>query len=261
MDRVERSRGDAIAVDPKGALSCEGERLKIRNNTCDERRRGRVGATVLEVAISSLLMLMTAGATVRSVMDMKGAATITSASTKLTEQGERALARIIDDLRRSGFVAVGGRTYPHLFEDGIAGFDFAAHGHVPAEQSVSAEDPDYVTPRSIVFLQPADDDPVGTAGHGRPDVDVNGRLVWGAAEFSYLVVSVNGRNQLQRRTNGGSPRVIASDVEWVRFDDAATPGVDLPANALRVRLALRTVDAQGRVVTWNGDATVRLRNG
>ncbi len=235
--------------------------MKTFDSKTGARRRGRAGATILEVAVSSLLLMMTAGATVRSVMDMKGAATIATASTRLTEQGERAMARIIDDLRRSGFAVVGGRSYPHLFEDGDAGNDFDAHDYAVATQAVAPGEPGYVMPRSIVFLQPADNDAVGTPGHGRPDVDVNGQLMWAAEEFSYVVVTVNGRNQLQRRTDAGAPTVIANDVEWVRFDDAATPGVDLPANALRVRLGLRDVDAEGRVITWNGEATVRLRNG
>ncbi len=235
--------------------------MKTFQPKLEARRRRRAGATVLEIAVSSLLLMMTAGATVRSVMDMQGAATITTASTKLTEQGERAMARIINDLRRSGFATVGAKTYPHLFEDGDAAMEFDAHDYEPAEQSVAVGEPGYVTPRSIVFLQPADNDVMGDPGYGRPDVDVNGQLVWAAEEFSYVVVSVNGRNQLQRRVDAGSPVVLASDVEWVRFDDSATPGVSLPANALRIRLALRDVDAEGRVLTWSGEATVRLRNG
>lgn len=225
------------------------------------RARRCAGATLIEVAVSSVLLMMTAGATIRSVMDMRGAATITTASTKLSEQGERALARIIGDLRRSGFATVGGLNFPHLFEDGDAATAFDAHDYTPAQQAVAPNDPQYVVPRSIVFLQPADNDALGDPGHGRPDVDANGALMWDAQEFSFVVVTVGGRNQLQRRVDGAAPEVIASDVEWVRFDDAATAGVDVPANALRVQLSLRDVDAQGRVVRWTGEAVVRLRNG
>lgn len=235
--------------------------MNLLHRRSSKQARRNAGATILEVAVSSVLLLMTAGATIRSVADMRGAATITTASTRISEQGERALARIISDLRRSGFATSGGLTYPHLFEDGDASADFDAHDHAVAQQAVAADHPDYVNPRSIVFLQPADNDAVGSAGHGRPDVDANGRLVWDAREFSFVVVTVAGRNQLQRRTDAAAPEVIASDVEWVRFDDAATPGLTIPANALRVRLALRDVDAQGRVVRWTGEAVIRLRNG
>jgi hypothetical protein len=225
------------------------------------RARRRAGATIVEIAVSSTLLLATAGATIQAIADMRGAATLTTTTSKLSEQGERALARIIADLRRSGFATVGGLSYPHLYLDGDAGLGFDHHDYDSATQFLAPSDPDYVTPRSIVFLQPADSDAPGTPGAGRPDVDANGQLLWDTSEFSYVVVSVNGRNQLQRRTDAGSPVVIASEVEWIRFDDAATPGVNVPANALQVRLALRAVDPGGREVRWFGEAVVRLRNG
>ncbi len=235
--------------------------MQIRSRSSRGAAKRRAGATILEVAISSLMLLMTAGATIQAITDMRGAATITTTSSKLSEQGERALAQIIADLRRSGVATVGGLNYPHLYLDGDAGAGFDHHDYDSAVQFLAPSDPDYVTPRSIVFLQPADNDAPGTPGAGRPDTDANGQLVWDAREFSYVVVTVNGRNQLQRRIDALSSEVVCSDVEWVRFDDAATPGVNVPATALQVRLALRAVDAGGRQVTWFGEAVVRLRNG
>ena len=225
------------------------------------RARGRRGATLLEMTIAVTLLLMTAAATIRAVTEMRGAATIASTSTRLSEQGQRALAALMADLRRSGVATVAGLSYPHLFDDGDAAPEFDAHDYVVAAQAAAPGDPGYVTTRSIVFLQPADADPPGTPGHGRPDVDADGRLVWDASEFSYVVVTVGGRNVLQRRVDAGAPRTVCSDVEWVRFDDATTPGVDLPVGALRVRLGLRAVDGEGRVIVWTGEAVARMRNG
>lgn len=225
------------------------------------RRRSRAGTTIVEIAIASTVLLMTAGATITAVADMRGAAMITTTSSQLSEKGERAMARIIQDLARSGVAVESGKAYPHLFDDGDAAFAFDAHDYVCATQAAPVGDPDHVVTRSIVFLQPADNDPVGDPEHGRPDVDANGQLVWDASEYSYVVVTVNGRNQLQRRVDAGSPETICNDVEWIRFDDSTTPGVNTPLDALRVQLSLRAVDGDGRVLTWTSEAVVRLRNG
>jgi len=227
-----------------------------------QRRRARAGTTVLEITIASVVLLMTAGMTIRAVFDMRGAATLTTVNSQLSTQGERAMERIIDDLRRSGVASRSTLIYPHLFDAGDAGSGFDVHDHTPAPQAVADDAPGYVTPREIVFLQPADTDAPGTAGAGRPDVDANGELVWDAREFSYVVVAVNGRNELQRRVDGAAPQVICRDVEWMRVEDNTSPGsTGLPARALRVRLALRDVDATGRAISWQTEAVVRLRNG
>lgn len=234
---------------------------RLRNRT-RPGRGARAGATVLEITIASVLLLMTAGMTIRAVFDMRGAATLTTVNSQLSAQGERALERIMDDLRRSGVASLGGLNYPHLFDAGDAANAFDVHDHEPAPQVAAVGSPDYVTPREIVFLQPADEDAPGTPGAGRPDVDANGDLVWDTREFSYVVVAVNGRNELQRRIDGASPQVVCRDVEWIRVEDNTSPGsADLPTRALRVRLALRDVDATGRTVRWESEAVVRLRNG
>jgi len=217
---------------------------------------------VLEITIASVLLLMTAGMTIRAVVDMRGAATLTTVNSQLSAQGERAMERIMDDLRRSGVANIGLLNYPHMFSAGQAGQGFEHHDHVTAPQAVSEESAEYVTPREIIFLQPADADAPGTAGTGRPDVDVNGQLVWDTREFSYVVVAVNGRNELQRRIDGAAPQVVCRDVEWIRFEDNTQPGAGfLPTDALRVRMALRDVDATGRPIRWETEVVVRLRNG
>lgn len=235
--------------------------MRLVRNRLQRARGPRAGVTVLEITIASVLLLMTAGMTIRAVVDMRGAATLTTVNSQLSAQGERAMERIMDDLRRSGVASVGVLNYPHMFNAGDAGNGFDVHDHVPAPQSVPDDDPSYVTPREIIFLQPADADAPGTAGAGRPDVDANGELVWDTREFSYVVVAVNGRNELQRRIDGGSPQVVCRDVEWIRFDDNLQPGLGaLPFDVLRVRLALRDVDATGRALRWETEAIVRLRN-
>jgi len=226
-----------------------------------QRAHGRSGTTIVEIAIASTVLLMTAGATITAISDMRGAALIATTSSQLSEKGERAMAQIIEDLARSGVATRDGNVYPHLFDNGDADTAFDHHDYVCATQAAEPGDPDYVVTRSIVFLQPADNDPLGDPEHGRPDVDANGRLVWDASEFSYVVVTINGRNYLQRLTDAGSPATICSDVEWIRFDDSTTPGVNTPLDALRVRLGLRAVDGDGRALTWTSSAVVRLRNG
>ena len=104
-----------------------------------------------------------------------GASTASSAVTEagniegeVFRQSERAMSRILGDLRRSGFVEVNGRDYPHVFEAGEPGAGFEFHGHVPGPMAAAPGDADFGVMRSIVLCLPSDLD-----GDGRPELDAD----------------------------------------------------------------------------------------
>ena len=233
-------------------------------------RKSRAGFTLIEVVIAATILILMVGSLVAALDGLRGVTVSSNTEVKLQEAGERALKSIITDIKRSGAGPMGAKTYPFLFDNGdasqswngVAGLGFDAHTHVPATKLAQAGDPDFGPDREMVFLQPADVD-----GDGRPDIDANGALVWDVNEFSYVLVTgaVDGRNYLQRRTNGAAPRTVATGLERIVFDNVDTTGVVgagpiLPLEAIRVQIFLREVDDAGHVHRYQAQAVVGMRN-
>jgi hypothetical protein len=161
-----------------------------------------------------------------------------------------------------------GTAFPYTFESGDSLFN-DAHDHLPADEHAEPGEPDFGSDREIVLILPRDEDTLGPPAvvgvpDDIPDLDVNGELIWGAQEFSYvLVTSPDGINRLERRVDGAAPgQVMASWVERVRFDDFHSDPLAIPnSGSVRVRLWLRKPDSGGTVHRWTGEAMVRMRNG
>ena len=219
------------------------------------RRPG--GFSLPEVLVVSGILLVVGGAVTAVLARARGLAVTGGELAGLEERSERALHRIVQDLRRSGFDQVDGIDYPYLFEDGNALPPFENHAHAPAAKQAVAGDPDFGPNREIVLVLPADDD-----GDGIPDIDGSGMLVWGGDEVSYIVVTgPDGVNVLERRTNGGNPLPVARHVERIVFDDAESSGFTVPLRSIRVRIDFRDRDSEGRAYRHSREFTVRLRNG
>lgn len=236
--------------------------MRLRRN----RAGPRAGLTLLELTLATAALLLMAKLTLSALDGLQRSSQQASVATRLQEEGERALKQVVGTLRRSGFVNAGSATYPHLFDDGQPAAGFAAHAHAAPVIFPVRVDGQLITPatanREIVFLLPLDADAPGDEGHGVPDVDAAGALAWDAVEHSFVVLPTpDGRNELQQRIDGDSPVVVASDVESFRCLDTSIPGVDVPADALRIELALRARDELGRWVRYTTTAVVRLRNG
>ncbi len=238
--------------------------------SCGSRNR-RAGFTLLEIVISTTLLLLLAGSLVQALDALKGVTTAGSVESKLQQAGERALLRIIDDMKRSGFVTLdlGGfnQSFPFLFDGGDAtvswqGFapptGMGVHTHLAATKQAQAGEPDFGLDREIVFVLPADFD-----GNGVPDVDANGELVWDPAQISYtLVTRLDGLNYLERRVNGVNPTKAAMFVERIAFDDnTSSGGVAVPLGAIRIQVFMRQNDDNGQVHRHTARAMVRMRNG
>lgn len=214
---------------------------------------GSSGVALLEVMLGAVMLSVIISGVFMSVAHMSRSAQAGGTQSYLLSAGQTALDRVRDDLQRSGFTTVGALDYPHLFEDGVPGADFAPHAHAAPTPAIWAGGPN----REIVFRIPADAD-----GDGRPDLDANNQASWGAEEISYVVVpSPTGGNRLERRVDGAFDRVTARYVDRVTFDDAVTSGFAIPLNALRVRIDFAKRDPKGVMHRHTVQTVFRLRNG
>ncbi len=245
-----------------------------------------IGVTILAVLAQMLIGASTASSAVTEVGNIEG---------EVFRQSERAMSRILGDLRSSGFVEMEGREYPHVFEGGDAGAGFEDHDHVPGPMAAAPGDADFGVMRSIVLCLPSDLD-----GDGRPELDADNdgtpeldrnrdgvptddlldvgrlwhpslasihpdtRLVWSHADVSYQVTATGpgGENELVRVVGGvGSERtVLARGVERVQFDTSESSGFTIPGGTVRVRLFFRVRGSDGKVYRSQLESTVRLRN-
>jgi hypothetical protein len=202
------------------------------------------------------ILLLLAGMLLQSLLGLRQATTSGGTAARMQDGGQRALQRVVDDLRVSGIVSqVGLPDYPYLFEPGFADPLFAVHDHVQANQQADADDYDFGATREIVFRLPADADVDGV-----PDVDAGGSLVWDVREFSFVVVTnADGVNELQRRIDGLQPEVIARYVERVVFSTRQfSPTV--PLGSVRVEIFFRQPDENGLVHRYSIETVVRMRN-
>lgn len=214
------------------------------------RASRRAGFTMIELALTATIFIVLMGAFIRAVTAMAQVNELGEIETELQAQGERALGQIYEDVGRSGFVTLGVKDYPFLFQDGKPGGGFALHNH-------AAPTPSNLGPnQELVFVLPVDLD-----GDDWPDLDLNRQVVWGADEISYVVLSQDGFNRLERRVNAAAPRVLARNVERVRFDDAESSGFAIPLGCLRVTLDLAKRDRDGVVHRRRLQGVFRLRNG
>ena len=223
------------------------------------RKQRRAGYTLIEVVVASLILAFLAHTLVESSNFMSRLTSTGNVETLLQLESEKALRRIVDDLRRSGFEDnVGGKAFPYTFEDGNAEGDFEAHAHAPADSEAQPRDLDFGPNREVVFAHPADAD-----GDGRPDLDAGGALVWSADEISYTVRTRSGTNYLERSVNLADSRPVCRFVERITFEKTSDldGGVEFPVNSMRVRLFLRARDSQGALYRHTSEVVVQLRNG
>lgn len=248
-----------------------------------------IGVTILAILAQMLIGASTASSTMTEIGNIEG---------EVFRQSERAMSRILGDLRSSGFVEVDGRDYPHVFEAGEAGAGFEFHSHVPGPMAAAPGDADFGVMRSIVLCLPSDLD-----GDGRPELDADqdgtpeldrdgdgvptdelldvgrlwhpslasidsdSRLVWSHADVSYQVTATGpgGENELVRMVRGvGSDAaqrtVLARGVERIQFDTSVSSGYVIPGGTVRVRIFFRVRGSDGKVHRSRLESTVRLRN-
>lgn len=218
---------------------------------------GQAGFSLIEFMIAMSILLVLSGALVETTGSLRNLAVSGGDRANLQSLGDKALLRVVEELRSSGTVISGARTYPYVFDAGAPNAAFLAHTHPPAAGVAVAGDVDFGVDREVVFLLPRDLD-----DDQRPDIDAAGALIWDVREMSYIVTTrADGVNYLERRTDAADPRAVGKFVERMVIDNAESSGFQIPLNSVRIRLFFRRVDGQGNIIRYSNEAVVALRNG
>ncbi|MFT5733781.1 MAG: prepilin-type N-terminal cleavage/methylation domain-containing protein [Planctomycetota bacterium] len=253
----------------------------------------RAGFTLLEMVISVTVLAVLA---MMLILSSQASSTMTSVGNmeaRLLRSGEKAMNRIVGDLRMSGAQTLNGRSYPYVYDDGAAADGFGAYAYAPAPMAAQPGDADFGVMRSIILCVPSDLD-----GDGRPELDADGdgvpeldgdgdgtptssaadtvawdpneaevhaetRLVWDYSDIAYKVrIGPTGENELVRLVSNGAEgtEVLARGVERIQFDTAVSAGFTIPTGSLRVRIFFRVSDEEGHVYRSRREFLVRPRN-
>ncbi len=256
--------------------------------------RGASGFTLLEMVISVTVIAVLAKMLILSSEASSTMTSVGNMEARILTSGEKAMERIVRDLRMSGAESLNGRDYPYVYDGGLAADGFGAYAYAPAAMAAQPGEPDFGVMRSIVLCVPADLD-----GNGRPEIDADGngipeldgdgdgvptdgaadiaglwdpaqatvhaesRLVWDHSDIAYKVVTgPTGENQLVRMVSNGAEgtEVLARGVERIQFDTPASAGFTIPTGSVRVRIFFRVTDEEGHIYRSRREAIVRPRN-
>jgi prepilin-type N-terminal cleavage/methylation domain-containing protein len=216
----------------------------------------RSGYTLVEVILATAILAVLAQALVEASSLMSRLTASGNVETVMQIESEKIMDAVVADLRRSGFVTVGGKDFPFVFEDGVADDPFREHSHERADHEAEDGDLDFGPTREIVFVLPADDD-----GDGAPDLDEDGELAWSPMEISYTLMTRAGTNYLERTVDFGEPDQIGAHVERIVFDTPESSGWAIPLGSVRLQIFLRMRDPNGALYRYMNSVVLSLRNG
>ncbi len=226
------------------------------------RERSREsGFTLIEISISAVLLAILAGAFFSVTQATLRAYGEQRSRSALAVEGSRALARLQDELRRTGRVTEGGSTYPYFFIDGAATSPFAAFQHPAIVFQSPTGIACHAPSREVVFLAPSDRD-----SDGYPTAGTDGDTEWENAERAFTVeTAADGVNELRFKSRDKGTGVIATTilargVERLVVDDVTTNPA-LGASALRVRIFLFAKGGEGEPIEVALETTILMRNG
>lgn len=264
-------------------------------NPTTQQRGGAAGSgfTLVELIVSLAVLTILARVLMAATETTSSMTALGNVESQAQRDAQRALSAILDDLRSTGEVTVGGLDYPYVFDGGAPDAAYNAHAFAPAPQAAAAGDADFGVLRTIVLAVPSDLDGDGRPeldadrdgvpeldGNGdgvvsddladigawdplRAEIDMSTGLVWSTEMIAYrLVTGPSGENQLVRVVDGGAggSRTLATGVERIQFDTAISSGFEIPIGSIRVRIFFRISDAEGHVYRSSNEALVRLRN-
>ena len=262
--------------------------------TTGHGRATRAGFTLLEMILGATILALLAKTMVTATTSVSHLTESGNLESRIQRDSDRAMARIMKDLRMSGFHTVNDREYPHVFLDGEPSGDFRDFEHVPAPQAAAPGEADHGPMCSIILCVPSDLDDNGRPeidvdGDGIPELDGNGdgvvsdepedvegiwdevahtisarsRLVWSHEDIAYVVLeSAAGENELVRLvSNGeGGREVLARSVERLTFETSQPGSASVSAGTVRVRIDFRAITESGHLFRTHSEALVRLRN-
>ncbi|HIF41050.1 MAG TPA: hypothetical protein EYQ74_08125 [Planctomycetes bacterium] len=254
----------------------------------------RAGVSLIEVVLAASLMSLLARALVESANSMSLVTSRGSIRALLQIEGQKAVKTMISELGSSAIRTVNGKSYPYTFDDAEAAFQYAAHTHNPPTMGAVTGDSDFGTLREIVFVRTADLDTDGrpdmdTDLNGVPELDGDGDgmrsesfadldgiwvagentvdsvsgVIWPHTEWSYVLTTrADGINCLQRRMDADptTDQTIATHVERIQVDTAATCQWTIPLNSVRVQIFFRRHDERGVLFRYTTQVVVALKN-
>ncbi len=236
-----------------------------------KQQKTQLGFSLIEAMIATVILFSVGLSMTTALGGLRQVTLSGTAQQRLQSLGEKAISRIVSDLRRSANNAGGLGIYPYLFDDGDAQAPFDnLHFHDPAQHQATGNDFDAGPTREIVFVLPqdlynktvdadCDGNPVSTPD-GIPDTDGLGNLIWAPAELSYVLITGNdGINYLERRTNGANPERIAPFVERIAFDMNSVNDPNIPLDSIRIRIYFRMQTNEG-LYKYATETTVKLDN-
>ncbi|MCP5024238.1 MAG: prepilin-type N-terminal cleavage/methylation domain-containing protein [bacterium] len=256
------------------------------------KRNKHSGFTLIELIVSATILAVLARSLVMVSSGIDSLSQTGGSLSFLQQQSSKAQRALFSDLRNSGFMSIDGRSFPHVFEDGVPGAGFAAHAYAPGIQVATANEFDFGAHRAVIFLEPADMDDNGRPDmdldlNGTPELDGNGDgvlseewedtqawdvnlyrvdpetgLVWNLEEVRYAVLDgPNGRTYLERWVGGVLDRRVAHGVERFQVETPVETGYQIPTNALRITLFLRKTDSDGVTYRHSAQWVIKLQNG
>ena len=131
--------------------------MSVRTKAAFGLGRARGGFTLLEMLVATAILLLLAGMLLQSLLGLRHASASGATNARIQDRGQKAMRRIVTDLRVSGFIdqPAGFPDYPYMFQGGAPDPLFVAHAHVPAAKQAAASEYDFGANREIVFRLPA----------------------------------------------------------------------------------------------------------
>ena len=141
--------------------------MSIQIRIMGQRQGGRAGFTLLEMILGATILALLAKTMISATTSVSRLTESGNLESRIQRDSDRAMARIMEDLRMSGFHTVNEREYPHIFADGQPASDFGDFEHTSAPQAATPGEADYGPMCSIILCAPSDLD--GNGRHLRHD--------------------------------------------------------------------------------------------
>jgi len=222
------------------------------------RRSTQSGFNLIEALVTSFLFVTLLVAVYGALNDSMSFTGVQNTYVDIQMDARRALERMSDELRMSGWVncpAPGNPRMPYIFANGVAAGYYAAESHAPAAQHVGPGNGAFGDITEIVFKVPRDND-----GNGLLTAATTGKIEWSNFDVSYVIVTdASGINTLQRRENGVVTDILARYVERMTVTTIDTdPGAAI--NEIVLTLYMVRPTYKGQLLQTSISSCITMRN-
>ncbi|MHC4262609.1 MAG: PulJ/GspJ family protein [Planctomycetota bacterium] len=229
-----------------------------------EATRTRRGLTMVEMIIGVAVLTILGLSIASSTGSMKDMSLSGATQERLQLEARKAIRAIAQDIRLTANTTIEvddvSLPYPVFFgsEEIPPLYEAHDHDHDLAPKASEEGDYEYGEDQSILFVLPADED-----ADGAPDFSIaTGLLAWESEErVSYSrQLDGEGRPCLMRAVDGEGPRIVARDLELVRFDHFSVETPEVPINTIRVQLSFRAESERGHTYRHRVETLIRMRS-